>query len=119
MKAIIDFKTGNTIINGVVINDKIFNQELYDYRLVEKETLIDDLIKWIAESDRKNDKSLMLDDLEYILKLPDEDEFVFSSINTNEYIAFSDNPSGFDEICLNLLELNEEQSRIGDDGNES
>jgi len=91
-------------IDGVLINDEIFIQELYDYQLIETEQQIDDLIQWIAENDN-NDRLLMLKDLKYLLLI--DDDYIFSNINTNEYIAESDNPERFDEICNDLLKLNE------------
>jgi len=88
-----------TVIDGRPIYSEIFDQEMVDYRLVETENQIDDLIQWIAESNK--DKWLMKEDLEYLMKL--EDEYVFSSILTNEFIASSDNPERFDEICEEIL----------------
>lgn len=87
------------------INEEIFSQEKCDYVLKDRDDLVDDLIMWIAES-HNSDKAIMLQDLKYILKL--SDKYVFSSILTNEYIAYSDNQERFDEICRELLTLNEE-----------
>lgn len=62
---------------------------------------------WIGEatgSNRKNDLYLMKEDLRYLESL--EDEFVFSSYSTNEFIAKSDNPKEFNQICKDILEIN-------------
>lgn len=91
-------------IDGILINDEIFTKELYDYKIIETEEQTDDLIQWIAENDNK-DRLVMLEDLKYLLKI--DDDYIFSNINTNEYIAESDNPERFDEICNDLLKLNE------------
>jgi hypothetical protein len=48
----------------------------------------------------------MKDDLKYLRGL--NDEFVFSSISTNEYVAKSDNLEEFNDLCEELLKLNEE-----------
>ena len=62
---------------------------------------------WIGEaigSDRESDLFLMKEDLQYLISL--KDEFIFSSIFTNEYITKSDNLEGFNRICKEILELN-------------
>lgn len=95
-------------INGILINEDIFNEEKADYRLIEREELINDLIMWIEEcgSDRESDKFLMKEDLKYLMDL--KDYYIFSSISTNDYIAKSDDFEGFKEICEEILKLNEE-----------
>jgi len=97
---------GEIEINGEVINSKIFNEELVDYSVVDREDRIEYLCMWITESDKSNDKRLMLEDLKYLMKL--EDEFVFSSIFTNEYIAKSDDEETFNNICEEIIKLNSE-----------
>jgi len=47
----------------------------------------------------------MKDDLKYLIDL--NDTYIFSSISTNEYIAESDNKERFNEICEEILKLNE------------
>jgi hypothetical protein len=95
-------------INGIPINEEIFNQEKVDYRITDREDQVEHLCMWISEAgqDRENDKRLMLEDLKYLCKL--EDEYIFSSISTNEYIAKSDDEERFNEICEEILKLNEE-----------
>ena len=106
----LDIKENGVFINETLINEKIFNEEMVDYSPREREQQIDDLYMWIGEatgSDRRNDLYGMKEDLKYLEDL--EDEFVFSSISTNEYIAKSDNLEGFNEICKEILELNKKQ----------
>jgi len=87
----------------VVIKEKIFEEELFDYKIVHREELIDDLIRWISEASK--DKDLMKEDLKMLMTESDDD-YIFSSIKTNDYIhSLSDN---FNETCEALLELNEE-----------
>jgi hypothetical protein len=93
----------NMLINGTKINEKITQDELCDYRLLDREDLINDLIDWISEA--TTDKDNMKYDLKYLMSLPDD--YVFSSISTNEYIAKSDNEERFNEICEEILKLNE------------
>lgn len=91
-------------IEGKTIKEKIFQEELINYRLIEREVLIEDLINWISEAQSESDKYLMKEDLKYLINL--KDEVVFSSISTNEYIAKSDNLKEFNNICKEILKLN-------------
>lgn len=75
---------------------KIQNEKELDYVLIEREDFIDDLIRWIAEVKSQSDKKLMKDDLVYLIKL--NDEFILSSINTNEYLALSVEKEVFMEV---------------------
>lgn len=93
---------GNTCINGIELNDRIRNEELYEYQVRDRETLIEDLCMWILGATK--DKGIMLLDLKYLMSL--NDEYIFSSISTNEYIAESDNLKYFNLICWELLKLN-------------
>ena len=85
----------------VVINEKIFDEELFEYKICERESIINDLMSWIPEA-KGSDRQLMRDDLAYLLTL--EDEYIFSSISTNVFIGIGD--SNFNELCEQLLELN-------------
>ena len=99
-------ENGNVKINEIVINEKIFDEEKSDYRIVDREDQIDNLIDWISEAkDRPNDLYAMKEDLKYLINL--KDEFLFSSISTNEFIAKSDDEKRFNEICKDILSLNE------------
>ena len=92
-------------IDDIIINEKIFNEELFDYQIKNRKDLIDDLIDWISEA-KESDKYLMKEDLKYLINLTDE--YIFSNIKTNEYIAKSDNEDEFNRLCFDLLELNKE-----------
>ena len=103
----VDIQESGIFINEDLINENIFGGEKVDYILREREVLIDDLYIWIGEatgSDKRNDLYMMKEDLKYLESL--EDEFVFSSVSTNEYIAKSDNLEGFNSICKEILDLN-------------
>lgn len=95
---------GDYQINDIMINNKIFDEELYPYRIEEREEIINNLVMWISQTTK--DKGLMMEDLKYLINLPNK--YVFSSIETNEYIAISDNKEEFDKICFDLLELSKE-----------
>lgn len=90
-------------INKTLIDEKIFQEEKVNYSPREREDQIDYLIDWIGEA-KGNDKELMKDDLKYLISL--KDEFIFSSILTNEYITKSEDLERFNEICKDILEKN-------------
>lgn len=92
-------------INGVLINEDIFQEEKSEFKPILREEKIDDLINWISETKSETDKVLMKDDLKYLIKL--KDEFIFSSISTNKYVAKSNNLKEFNRICKEILKLNE------------
>lgn len=72
-------------IDGIKINEKIFDEEMIDYTLIEREDQIDHLINWISEAhDRPSDLYLMKEDLKMLINW--DCEYIFSSISTNEYI---------------------------------
>ena len=91
------------LINNILINGEIFQEEKHEYTAIEKEDQIDHLISWISEA-KGNDKELMIDDLKYLINL--KDEYLFSSISTNDFIAKSDDEENFNRICKELLKLN-------------
>lgn len=88
-------------INDFVINKKIFDEEKSNYKIIDRETEIDNLINWISEC-KNSDKELMKSDLKDLINRTDK--FCFSSISSNEYIFKGD--EGFNEICEEILELN-------------
>lgn len=98
----VEFVLSEDAINGIQINDKIIDDDLFEYKIIHRKSFIDELIGWIGEATK--DKQAMKDDLEYLLRL--DDEYIFSSISTNEYISKSDGDI-FNETCEELLELNE------------
>jgi hypothetical protein len=98
------------LINDILINEKVFIEEKVEYHPVEREQQINDLYMWIGEaqrdSQRQNDVYLMKEDLHYLEKL--DDEIIFSSISTNDFIAKSDNLKEFNKICEEILKINKE-----------
>jgi len=85
----------------VVLNEKIRDEDLHEYYIVERKDFIDELIGWILEA--RNDKELMKQDLEMLMDRTDD--YMFSSNSTNSYIFEGD--SNFDETCKELIELDE------------
>jgi len=97
----VNYVLGDDKINGVSLSEKIRNEELHEFYIVDRESLMEDLMRWIGESTQS--KELMKQDLEMLMKL--DDEYIFSSNSTNDYIDKND--SRFDDTCKELLELNE------------
>lgn len=97
-------------IDGILINDKIFQEEKVNWTVTDKETQIDHLIDWIGEcgSDRQSDKYLMKEDLIMLIKKGNDgaNQTFFSSVSTNEYVFWDEDR--FNEICDEILKLNED-----------
>jgi len=68
--------------HGITLNEKIRQEELHEYSIIERKELISDLISWIGEcgQNRSSDKVLMTDDLEMLMNW--EDAYIFTS-NSN------------------------------------
>jgi hypothetical protein len=94
---------GENSINGIQLNEKIRDEELHEYYIVDRKEFINDLINWISEANGNN-KILMKDDLEMLMDW--EDEYILSSNSTNSYINSED--SCFNVVCQELLDLNKE-----------
>ena len=88
-------------INGITINEKIRNEDLFEYYIIGRKEFIYDLIGWIAEADGNN-LILMREDLEMLMDV--KDDYILSSISTNKYLYSG--CSEFNETCKELLELN-------------
>jgi hypothetical protein len=98
----IEYTLGDDTINGVAINEKIRQEDLFEYKIIHRESFIDELIGWIGECTRPSDKEMMKDDLKYLFTI--EDEYIFSSSSTNEYIT--KNMGIFNHTCEELLKIN-------------
>jgi hypothetical protein len=98
----IEYTLGDDTINGVAINEKIRQEDLFEYKIIHRESFIDELIGWIGECTRPSDKEMMKDDLKYLFTI--EDEYIFSSSSNNEYIT--KNMGIFNHTCEELLKIN-------------
>jgi len=85
----------------VFLNEKIRNEDLHEYYIVDRKEFVDELIRWISEA--TNDKELMKQDLKMLIDKTDD--YMLSSNSTNDYIFEGD--SSFDETCQELIELSE------------
>ena len=93
----------NIKINDIEISSIIFEEEKIDYRYEDRDDLIEN-IRELRREATDNNLMLMEQDIEYLESLGDD--FVYSSILTNEYIAFSDDADTFNNICKEILEIN-------------
>ena len=89
--------------NGVTLNDKIREEELFEYGIAHRESLIDDLYRWIGETKSDSDKQMMKDDVRMLEDW--EDDYIFSSVSTNAYIG--QHCPDFDRLCEELIKINE------------
>jgi hypothetical protein len=87
-------------INGVLLNDKIRNEELHEFYIIHRESFIDDLIQWISEATK--DKELMKEDLKTLINW--KDEYILTSNSTNHYIGVKS--KDYNKTCEELLKLN-------------
>lgn len=90
----------NFYINSNKIPNEIFDEEKVEYRIVDRETLIDNLIQWISEC-KNSDKELMKADLKELMCI--DDEFILSSMKTNYYLY--GNSDEFNEQCEEILTI--------------
>lgn len=86
----------------VTLNEKIQQEELHEYSIIDRKDFIDELIRWISEA-RSTDKEMMKQDLFMLQEW--EDDYILSSNSTNNYIRQGD--SDFDKTCEELIEINE------------
>lgn len=99
----------NVSINGQSIDDKVFDEEMVGYTYVDRVDLIEDIQRWLCEArhaGRTSDAVLMDQDIDYLKTL--NDNYIFNSQSTNEYVAISDNPQRFYEICEEIIEADVE-----------
>jgi hypothetical protein len=110
MNAEIDCNSDSEIIsiNEVEINQVVFQDDLVNWELLDREDFIDKLIVWTAEAmnnpEKSSDAMLMKQDLVMLIGL--DDEYVWSSTTTNEYVSPSKEAIKFNEICQQVLEVN-------------
>lgn len=95
-----EFILTENCINGIEINDLIREEELHEFSIVHRDSFIDDLIMWISEATR--DKQAMKQDLKMLMDW--DDEYILTSNSTNYYLGA--NSPRYEEVCLELLELN-------------
>ncbi len=103
---LIDNTNDLLLIAGVEIKAEVFDNDMVSHKLVDRKSEIDNLYMMISECgfDRENDKTLMIEDQQYLISLMDE--YIFSSVSTNEFVALSENKEQFLQICHSILKAN-------------
>lgn len=91
-------------IDGMLVNDEVFDDEMVNYCVVERVDQISDLCMWIGECKDPSQRQLMMDDLAQLNSL--DDEFILSSILTNEFISPTADTEQFNEVCQEIIEQN-------------
>lgn len=94
----------NVSINGCVIDEKVFEDQMVGYLYEDRSDLIENIQCWLCEArraGRTGDAIMMDEDIDYLKTL--KDNYIFNSVSTNEYIAFSDNADKYNEICEAIL----------------
>lgn len=90
-------------IDGTLIKEDIFNEELYDYCIVDIEDEKSNLYICLSETKDESERSMMEEDLEQLIR--SDDSYILSSVNTNEYIdsTFWD---VYNNHCNSILGIN-------------
>ena len=97
--AILDGKPNKYVLSDSSINGtSITVDEDSEFQIIDVDSEIDSLCMWIGEC-RDSSRELMKTDLGQLMSC--EDEYVFSSTSTNDYVDSTD--SRFNEMCENLL----------------
>lgn len=89
-------------IDDIVIEDDIFSNDLYEYRIITRDDEIDNLFDYISKSKNFTEKSKMVSDFRTLMDM--NDDYILSSININDYI--DSNRSSYNFHCNRLLEIN-------------
>lgn len=98
----ISFYNNNLFINDVEIDDSIFDGDIAEYSVSDREDFIDNLYLWIAEAKQTGRYTGdMEEDLLYLLKC--NDEYILKSVSSSGVIAFSKEPETFNSYCQEIL----------------
>lgn len=84
------------VINGVIIDDELFEEEVLKYVLRDRNEIIDDIFDYLPGQNKINSE-LIRENIKFLATL--KDEFIFISIEDNSYIERSSEPEKFDKQC--------------------
>lgn len=99
-------------IGGYDIYSSVFDSEMTDYYFRDRENEIDELYRMIGEalsfgySGNPENSSMMKKSLEFLLSL--DDVYVIGNINNGNFISASKQTSQFNEICKDIISIQEE-----------
>lgn len=90
----------DVVINDIIIDEKVFNNEMVKYRFLYRESEIDNLIQMISECNNA-DKYAMKQDLSDLMVWTDT--LILSHGNTNDYVSETSDIKAFNEIIIEIL----------------
>lgn len=93
---------GEDSINGEKLHDKIRDEDLHEFHIIDREDYIETIMGWIPNASA-SDKFLMKQDVKMLMSW--DDEYVLSSNSTNTYLHPGD--EGYNEACEEILKINE------------
>lgn len=95
----------NMLINDKPISEHIFSHELVNYKLVYRTDEINFLnrLKDEIEYTRPNDYELMVEDIKSLKRL--KNDWVYSSVQTNQYISPTRDKTDFQDITQEILDV--------------
>ena len=94
-------------MDGVVIDDRVLEDTSVGWKLIWLEDYIDDLICWTGEIKRNSNsqhRANIKQDLKLLMTW--DDEYLWSSISTNNFVSPSLNKEKFNKICKEVLDAN-------------
>jgi len=91
-------------VDRIYINENILQEDKYNYYIIDRDDEISNLINWIHETKKESDKTLMIEDLQSLLDMTDD--YILSSIDTNDYIDST--WEDYNKHCDALLKLTKE-----------
>jgi len=93
-------------INDIVIDERIKDDELHEYSIVDREDFLDNLLDMMAgcghDSRGQMNRNMMKEDYRMISKW--DHEYILTSNSSNSYSKEGD--SDFEEICAEILKIN-------------
>jgi hypothetical protein len=105
-KYILDNDAIISSVDGIIKLDNVIrDKQLFEFEIIDREDYIENLIGWIAEC-KTADKHLMKIDLKMLMN--SKEDFLFSSISTNDFMGSSS--ERFESTCEELISLNKEIS---------
>lgn len=93
-------RDGDLYINFTAIDDSVLEKDIIGWKLVDRESFIEDLYQWIPSAN-PSDVQLMQSDLMMLSAW--NDDYVLSSTSTNEYLSPTKHTEAFNEVCEEFL----------------
>lgn len=100
--------TDRVEIEGVCIDNILFDEEKVNYRFIDREDEIHNLYQWIGEAYSYNADEHARSNAEVMKESLDElksyeDDYILGAIGTNEFISPTEHTQAFNERCQEIL----------------